>query len=375
MIRILQIVALLLPLSLLGQNVISVKNLHVHDIDTGDGIAVHQHKVFGIEQGILSTAKSKGADARVVFPKDGSWENASDLSHVDGFVTSHHLTPFTFPVGSDGRYKPVSLSNPKAATAAYFTNDSSFDVVDSNRPQLLNSSEYWVIQGQNPTHVTLTWDQGANMTTITGGDLSKVSILGFDGSQWTVIPSQVDRNVLDTTSSKVIYTENPSALMGGSISTTEMITPDSYIAYAIGTTESLETINAIVEAEAETTRIGDINNYEKIRSVHFPFKEYQITRYSTNLLHRLARQLEGKNPRIRLVGHADFYGSSSFNYELGMNRANAVKELLQSLGVETIEIEVVSKGEDALQMHCPEEDCHSRETLIDRRVDIYVYKG
>lgn len=359
-------------LSFAQTNVKALGNLYVHNQLNGDGIALHQKKIFDKDQGIISTARLKNEDAQILFSKASSWEGASDISYVDGFVKSDHNKAFTFPIGSNGHFKPMACSKPRGISAAYFTNDSSFDVDASvNGVKLLNKSSYWAIQGENPTQLSFVWNEKDNISALVGDDISKLKILAFNGTEWTVLESDVEPFQLDVKDSNRNYLESASNLKSGVISSLKEIVPNAFVAYALGLTE------AITETVPEKNVIADSNssinlsNYKKTKSIHFPFSESKITVYSTYLVKRLAKQLAGSNPRIRLVGHADFFGSEDFNYQLGLDRANAVKQMLASFGLSAVEVDIISNGENAVENNCVK--CSKKETLIDRRVDIYVY--
>lgn len=369
------------------RNIKALGKLYVHNQSSGSGIALHQNRIFGGDQGILSTARDTGEDAQILFSNASSWQGASSLSYVDGFVKSNHDKAFIFPVGSNGHYKPVACSKPKGVTAAYFSNDSSFDVEEFyDGIVLLNKSEYWVVQGTLPTQMTFTWDMSDKITKVTEGDINKLKILGFDGSSWKVLESKIEPFCLDAKNSNKNYLKAPSSLNNGAISTFKEIVPNLYMAYALGVSNGAKIKrpeNKIVASRVSNKnrsntkrRSNKINlsTHIKVGSIHFPFTESKITRYSTHLLQKIAKDLKGGNIKIKLVGHADFYGSHDFNYKLGLARANAVKDMLLKQGLNTVEVDIVSNGESAaIKNEC--ENCHSKETLIDRRVDIYAYKN
>lgn len=57
------------------------------------------------------------------------------------------------------------------------------------------------------------------------------------------------------------------------------------------------------------------------------------------------RILKSNPDTVRIEGHADERGSDNYNMELGKRRAEAVRDLLVSLGVNASQIETVSYGE------------------------------
>lgn len=350
------------------------QKLYVHNLPNGDGMALHQDRVFVEAQGVLKTSREKGQEAQILFTNASNWEGASNSSYIDGFVKSDHDNPFIFPIGNRGAFKPVACSNAKGVIAAYFSGDSSFDIEDSNAIALLKQSSYWVVKGDLPTRLTFTWNTSDNVSALTNNDSSKLKILGFDGEGWRVIESTIDNFVLDINTSEVNYLDTPSDLNRGSISTNNTIFPNVYTAYTLGILKDkieVET-KTVAQTERYVNALSDIDltNYKKTKSIHFPFTESKITLFSKFMLKRLVLDLKGTNPRIRLIGHADFYGTDSFNYQLGLDRAYAVKDMLANLGLNAVKVDVVSNGESKLKQKC--KHCSSKETLIDRRVDIYI---
>jgi peptidoglycan-associated lipoprotein len=53
-----------------------------------------------------------------------------------------------------------------------------------------------------------------------------------------------------------------------------------------------------------------------------------------------------KTPQYRMLleGHCDWRGTSEYNMGLGDRRAQAVKQLMQSLGVSADKLQILSKG-------------------------------
>jgi len=62
-------------------------------------------------------------------------------------------------------------------------------------------------------------------------------------------------------------------------------------------------------------------------------------------LETMAKSIIEKNQTVSVVGHADNTGSVDHNYNLGMDRANRIKAVLERLGVPSGQIRVDSKGE------------------------------
>ena len=58
-----------------------------------------------------------------------------------------------------------------------------------------------------------------------------------------------------------------------------------------------------------------------------------------------AERIKSNSTTVRIEGHADERGTDAYNQELGKRRAEAVRELLLSMGVSSNKIETVSHGE------------------------------
>jgi outer membrane protein OmpA-like peptidoglycan-associated protein len=73
-------------------------------------------------------------------------------------------------------------------------------------------------------------------------------------------------------------------------------------------------------------------------------------------------------PEVTIVGHTDTTGSSASNFELGLKRASAVRELLVAAGLDASLVELVSHGEADLLVPTADEVAEPRN----RRVEISV---
>jgi outer membrane protein OmpA-like peptidoglycan-associated protein len=56
---------------------------------------------------------------------------------------------------------------------------------------------------------------------------------------------------------------------------------------------------------------------------------------------------------IEVIGHTDTTGTSEFNQELGLKRAQAVAETLRSMGMNTANMSVASHGDRDLLVQTP----------------------
>ena len=193
----------------------------------------------GVYPGVISTSREK-QKGFISFAYGSSWVGASDMQHVDGYVRVFHNDAFTFPIGTNGKFRPVAISGAARTSAAYFDSNPSYIQESGNErmePLLsdLSKVEYWDIDGTSRTQVTLTWDENSFLEELTEGDLTRLTIIGWRGNQWELIPSSIDRFSLDVSSS---YGKMGSAIADfqkGSITTNEAINPGDYEYITFGT--------------------------------------------------------------------------------------------------------------------------------------------
>jgi len=107
------------------------------------------------------------------------------------------------------------------------------------------------------------------------------------------------------------------------------------------------------------------------RDIHFDFDDYKIKVEDIPFLEELAAWLkEHPEYKITIEGHCDERGSDLYNLALGQKRANATKDFLVSLGVESKRIDCISYGEER-----PIDPRHNEEAWAkNRRCHFDIYK-
>lgn len=154
-----------------------------------DTIEIGSELIFN--DGLIST--NGGA---VVFADDATYSNVSDSSHIVGAVKKVGNDAFTFPVGSDSTYRPISISAPSLITDAFTA-----VYVDSgagpafNRASLgdslerVSGGEYWDLErssGSSDVNVTLSWNLASEV-----GNLADLRIghWNADSAHWENLPA------------------------------------------------------------------------------------------------------------------------------------------------------------------------------------------
>jgi len=83
-------------------------------------------------------------------------------------------------------------------------------------------------------------------------------------------------------------------------------------------------------------------------AVKFPVNGHDLSKESMAMLDDFANRLksENKNVYLEIQGHTDSTGSDSYNYELGHQRAEAVRRYLNQKGVALNRMSTISYGKD-----------------------------
>lgn len=78
---------------------------------------------------------------------------------------------------------------------------------------------------------------------------------------------------------------------------------------------------------------------------YFDYDDANVHPGDRSSIEAIANHINDSAQVIRIEGHADERGTEAYNQDLGQRRANAVRDLLVSMGVSSSQIETVSYGE------------------------------
>lgn len=195
----------------------------------------------GLMPGIVCTKRN--GPTYLSFSGDAEVMSVSDAAHVDGYVKNYNIPEFTFPIGDNGRYCPVSIRAAQMFSpimAAYFGSDPSVAVTSillggfepplpagapfattalSMGVRKVSQKEYWDVNGSAPVFLTLHWSQYSGIDSLTDQMMEALRIVGWDGMQWVEIPATV---------------EPGSTFANGKITTDLPIKPETYNVYTFG---------------------------------------------------------------------------------------------------------------------------------------------
>jgi hypothetical protein len=224
----------------------------------------------GVLAGIVGTERTS-AQGYLSFSGAASWAGAADNAHVDGYVKTYMTTAFTFPIGDNATYRPAAVSTASFASpadAAYFGVNASTAITSSlkggNEPILptggvfntsskdatisvVDNVEYWDINGSSAAKITLTWNGNSGVSALTGGDLSLLTIVGWDGTKWVKIPSTSDATSL---------LGGASTASAGSITTTASLVPNTYNVYTLGSITSFTVTQSTLSSSPSSSVVS-----------------------------------------------------------------------------------------------------------------------
>jgi OOP family OmpA-OmpF porin len=114
-------------------------------------------------------------------------------------------------------------------------------------------------------------------------------------------------------------------------------------------------------------------------SPKFPFNSastYAIDRAQLAAFATCLNSVTMRDHKVRLVGRADPRGTSQYNDKLGMQRANAIKQLLVEQGIDANRLQIESDGKAGavgIPDDAPDTSTNPQYTYgYDRRVDVVV---
>jgi outer membrane protein OmpA-like peptidoglycan-associated protein len=110
----------------------------------------------------------------------------------------------------------------------------------------------------------------------------------------------------------------------------------------------VDTVRVNVPMPVQQT-VTDTSVVLVLQDVNFGFGKSELRPRAKPVLDRAAQQLNGpelKNVPIEIIGYTDSVGSDSYNYKLGLARAQAVRDYLAQAGIEANRLTVSSSGKN-----------------------------
>ncbi|MBE9461417.1 hypothetical protein ACFP1I_01455 [Dyadobacter subterraneus] len=225
----------------------------------------------GTQPGVILTERGTATISYLNYSGNNlTASGVTDASYVDGYVRKYGTGQFIFPVGDNG-FAGQFAASADGTSGAYFHADATTAVTTNlftgtNYPALpsggpfpttsvaagvgtVSKVEYWDIDGATATPITLTWDAGSDITTLTASTLAKLTIVGWNPgtSKWEAIASAVDvTSVLG----------GPSALAEGSITSTASVVPNTYTAYTFASVGTIDLTPQLIRPIGTSFTVG-----------------------------------------------------------------------------------------------------------------------
>ncbi|TDE14426.1 hypothetical protein [Dyadobacter psychrotolerans] len=210
----------------------------------------------GTQPGVILTERATASMSYLNYSGNNlTASGVTDVSYVDGYVRKYGTGQFIFPTGDNG-FAGQFAASADGTSGAYFHTDAttaitsnlftggSYPVLPAGGPfattsvgagvGTVSTIEYWDIDGATATPITLTWDAGSNISTLTGGTPGKLTIVGWNPatSKWEALASAIDATSVLGGPSDINQT--------GSITSTASIVPNTYTAYTFASVGTID---------------------------------------------------------------------------------------------------------------------------------------
>jgi len=120
------------------------------------------------------------------------------------------------------------------------------------------------------------------------------------------------------------------------------------------------------ETKDEVTIVTKIENKELIQIIYFDFDKFNLSEVSKNKIKTFLNNYGNVISEYLVVGHTDTKGTNKYNLSLSIKRAEIVKEILISYGIQQSSIKILGKGEESLAVSTPDDT----KQPANRRVEI-----
>ena len=106
---------------------------------------------------------------------------------------------------------------------------------------------------------------------------------------------------------------------------------------------------------------SDAGNIEGLKSIFFEYDKSTLSaEEKEKLTNNVAWMKKNSSSKLTIEGHCDQRGSNEYNLSLGERRANAVKQMMQSMGLAVGRITTVSFGEEKPLMQGESEEAMAK---------------
>ncbi|MDB2606856.1 gliding motility-associated C-terminal domain-containing protein [Zobellia sp.] len=121
------------------------------------------------------------------------YNGESNFSKINGLLSISNVQNFLFPIGDETYLRPLAIDTGGISATfkgAYFFENGTItysnSIEDTAELRAINDQEYWTLEGDTSTIVTLGWNERSILRAITN-DLDHITVVGFDSEllKWT----------------------------------------------------------------------------------------------------------------------------------------------------------------------------------------------
>lgn len=173
-------------------------------------VPVHVTNNLNFIEGNIITYKEK-REVRLHFGANAFHIGATDLSKVNGLVSTDGVENFTFPVGTHDRLRPLEVTVAAYAagmSCAYYDENPTHAGADGDTFSIdakgddhitISRKEYWRLEGNMPTQVKLSWDPLSDCREL-ADYISDLVVVGWhrNKKQWEALGNMGVEGNLDT---------------------------------------------------------------------------------------------------------------------------------------------------------------------------------
>ena len=113
-------------------------------------------------------------------------------------------------------------------------------------------------------------------------------------------------------------------------------------------------------------------NGSGLQKIYFAVDQYNITPDQIGIVSQDAKILKSfiaRGAKVKIEGHCDATGSDEYNYALGLRRAKATKDALQSNGVNPRKMILVSMGESSPECTTSSSaECYAKNRRVEFKI-------
>ena len=233
------------------------------------------------------------------FIENSFYTGENRVSKINGYAAITNKTSFVFPVGDEERLRPLTIEstaiNPIVKCAYFFENPNNPKTLNAIFSTIKKASEYisvsdkefWRLEGDLPSQVTLTWDVYSNIPAL-GVYISDLKVVGWSKEEkhWVNLGNTAVKGGMDY----------------GAVTSDFFIHSDYEIITLGGNDDQLETFNTIELDNYYMTPNGDgQNDVLKIEGIEKSphnslqiFNRYGVMVYSRN---NYVNEFDGRSNR------------------------------------------------------------------------------